>query len=246
MDFCKTKAITLKRRDYSNTSQIVTFYTSDYGKVQTLAKGSKRMGKKALGSIDLLCYSEVIFIKREGSGLHVLTDWEPVEDFPVFRKDLEKFYAGCYAVELVEELTEEEEKNEPLFFCVLDSLYGLSETRDPAVNLLALELQMLKHLGYLPSLEECVHCNGRLPQGSEAFYSLVRRGLLCKGCSEEEDYKRLSPGALQAGKFLVNSKASSLGRLRLSPYLCEELRGLSANYLSFALNRPIDMSRYLK
>lgn len=246
MNFCKTKAITLKRRDYSNTSQIATFYTLDYGKVQTLAKGSKRIGKKVLGSIDLLCYSELIFIKREGSGLHVLTEWELLEDFPAFRKNLEKFYAGCYVVELVGELTEEEEKNEPLFLCILDALCGLSGTKNPTVNLLALELQMLKHLGYLPSLEECVCCDGRLLRGSEAFYSPVHRGLLCKSCSGVDGYKRLSPGALQAAKFLVSSKAAGLGRLRLSPYLCGELRGLSADYLSFALNKPMDMWKYLR
>ena len=42
MDFCKTPAITLRRTDYKDSSQIITFYTRDFGKIQALAKGLKR------------------------------------------------------------------------------------------------------------------------------------------------------------------------------------------------------------
>lgn len=245
MGFCKTSAITLRRRDYSNTSQIATFYTRDYGKLRALAKGSKRTGKRALGSIDLLCYSEIIFIKRETTGLHILTDWDLLEGFPVFRKDIERFYSGCYVAELVEELTEEGERNEPLFSLILHTFYGLSQTRDIAVELLAFEFQALKLLGYLPEMERCANCQVKLLQGQEAFFSPNQKGLSCCSCAGEGD-RRLSPGALQAANFLANASPQGLGRLHLSPSTCGELRGLSAVCLSSALERPISMWKYIR
>ena len=41
MDFSKTDAITLRKTDYKNSSQIVIFYVRDYGKIQVLVKRSK-------------------------------------------------------------------------------------------------------------------------------------------------------------------------------------------------------------
>ena len=56
MGFSKTDAITLRRIDYKDSSQIVTFYTGDYGKIQTLAKGVKHSVKGISRGIDLLTY----------------------------------------------------------------------------------------------------------------------------------------------------------------------------------------------
>src|SRR3989338_7820243 len=156
MYFCKTQAVALKKGDYSNSSQIVAFYTRDYGKVRALAKGSKRIEKKSRGPVDLFSYMEIIFIQKESTGLHLLTEWESLRDFPAFRKDVERFYAACHVVQLACELTEEGDSNEPLFDLILETLQRLSLTRYTEVVLRAFELQALKLLGYLPQLEECV------------------------------------------------------------------------------------------
>lgn len=147
MEFCKTLAVTLKRVDYSNTSQIATFYTLNYGKLQALARGSKRMGKKAPGSIDLFSYNEIIFLKKEPGNLHLLTEWELLEDFQSFRKEIERFYSACYVVELLNKLSEEGETDKPLFHLLLDTLHSLSRDNNKDLSLLAFELQLLKHLG---------------------------------------------------------------------------------------------------
>jgi len=39
MSVFKTEAIALRRTDYSDSSQIITFYTRDFGKIHTIAKG---------------------------------------------------------------------------------------------------------------------------------------------------------------------------------------------------------------
>jgi len=64
MDFSKTHVITLRRNDYKDSSQIVTFYSRDYGKIQALAKGVKRSVKGISGGIDLLTYNHIVFIRK--------------------------------------------------------------------------------------------------------------------------------------------------------------------------------------
>ncbi|MFQ5861986.1 MAG: DNA repair protein RecO [Candidatus Brocadiales bacterium] len=244
MGYCKTQAITLRRRDYSNSSQIATFYTRTYGKIRALAKGSKRAGKKSPGSIDLLSYMEIVFVKKESMGLHPLTEWEPLRDFPTFRKDIERLYAACHVVGLVDELTEEGDKNEPLFDLILDTFCSLSQTKDADITLRAFELQMLKLLGYLPQLEECVNCGTGFGRDHRAAFSPVGNGLLCKRCVGGETHQSLSPGALRAAVFLASSSTTTRGRLHLPHEVSEELRVLSHGCITFALNRPVEMRKF--
>lgn len=242
MEFCKTLAVTLKRVDYSNTSQIATFYTLNYGKLQALARGSKRMGKKAPGSIDLFSYNEIIFLKKEPGSLHLLTEWELIEDFPALRKEIERFYSACYAVELLNKLSEEGETDKPLFHLLLDTLHSLSRDNNKDLSLLAFELQLLKHLGYLPGLGECTQCGKKFPRNSGAVFSPFQRGLICKTCSghsEGGDGLGLSPPALSTANFLAGCKLSALNRLHVPQKIREELKRLSTEYLSQIWGRPV-------
>ncbi|OHB90814.1 MAG: DNA repair protein RecO [Planctomycetes bacterium RIFCSPHIGHO2_12_FULL_52_36] len=246
MEFCKTLAVTLKRVDYSNTSQIATFYTLNYGKLQALARGSKRMGKKAPGSIDLFSYNEIIFLKKEPGSLHLLTEWELLEDFPAFRKEIERFYSACYAVDLLNKLIDEGETDKPLFHLLLDTLHSLSRDNNKDLSLLAFELQLLKHLGYLPGLGECTQCGKKFPRNSGAVLSPFQRGLVCKTCSGHSEVGarhavplQLSPSALSTANFLAGCKLSALNRLHVPQKVREELKRLSTEYLSQIWGRPV-------
>ncbi len=239
MEFRKTLALTLNRVNYSNTSQIATFYTIDYGKLQALARGSKRMGKKALGSIDLFSYNEIIFLKKDTSNLHLLTEWEVLEDFPAFRKEMERFYSACYVVELLDELSEEGEADKSLFYLLLNTLYGLSKNGNKDLHILAFEFQLLKHLGYLPELRECTQCRKKFPRNSGAVFSPFQRGLLCKDCASGGYGLSLSPTTVGAASFLASCKLSALNRLRVPREACEELKRLSTGYLSEIRGRPV-------
>lgn len=246
MNFCKTQAITLRRSDYSNSSQIVTFYTRAYGKIRTLAKGSKRAERKSRGAIDLFSYTEIIFVQRESTGLHLLAEWEPLRDFPAFRKDIERFYAACHVVELAYKLTEEGDRNEPLFDLILDTLYGLSLSKCTEVVLRAFELHALKLLGYLPQLEECVNCGTGFAGNPGAVFSPVGDGLLCKRCAGERTHQSLSPGALRAAAFLASSSTAACDRLRLPQRVSEELRSLSRGCIALVLNKPVEMRKFMR
>ncbi len=67
MDFSKTDAITLRKTDYKNSSQLVIFYVRDYGKIQVLVKGVKRSLKGLSGGIYLLTHNHIVSIRRSSS-----------------------------------------------------------------------------------------------------------------------------------------------------------------------------------
>lgn len=246
MDFCKTPAVTLRRTDYKDSSQIITFYTRDYGKIQTLAKGLKRSVKGISGGIDLLTYNNIVFIQRESSTLNILTEWVLRDGFHLLRKNSKKYYSALYILELVREFTEENDKNEHLFDLFINTLYEMVNRGDPAVNTIAFEVQMLALIGYLPEMNHCVRCKAKTNAKSFSSFSASEGGLLCFDCGGSIREKvKISGGAVATINFLVGKKIQDTGRLSIQSLIQVEIRKLLIYYLSFILNKRLKMWRYI-
>lgn len=247
MSLCKTLAITLKRSDYSNTSQIVSFYTRDCGRIQTLAKGSKRYKKKTTGMLDLLTYNEIIFIKKDGVKLYTLTEWELIDNFPGLRENLDKFYAASYLAELVVEFTEENDSNVELFELLLNTLLEISRSASASeitVYLLTFEMRLLKLAGYMPEMTRCVYCEAEIQFKNHVSFSAREGGVLCEKC-KNQDRITLLPGTITTARYLANCDFQSVARFRIQSSLYTDIRRMLKYYISFILNKELRMWRYI-
>ncbi|MGR3309720.1 MAG: DNA repair protein RecO [Candidatus Brocadiales bacterium] len=249
MALCKTLAITLKRNDYSDTSQIVSFYTLDYGRIQTFAKGSKRYKKKFTGVLDLLTYNEIVFIKKESAKLYTLTEWELIDNFAGLRENLDKFYSASYVVELVGEFTEENDINDELFKLLLNTLREISRSASVSeifVYLLAFEMRLLKLAGYMPEMSHCVNCEAEIQFKNYVSFSAREGGVLCERCQNQNQGRiRVLPGTVTTASYLANCDFQRVERFRIQPSLYADIRRMLKYYISFILNKELRMWRYI-
>jgi DNA repair protein RecO (recombination protein O) len=244
MSFCKTPAVTLKRSDYRDSSQIITFYTRDYGKIQTLAKGLKRSVKGVSGGIDLLTYNNIVFIHRERSSLNILTEWVLQDNFHSLREDLKKSHSAFYILELIREFTEENDKNEPLFDLFINTLSEIASRGDSTVSTLAFEIQMLALLGHLPEMKHCVTCKANLNSQRFAFFSALECGLFCSYCGKDiKERVKISGGTIATINYLASKTRKE--RLAIQQSLQIEIRNLLRYYISFLLSKELKMWKYL-
>ena len=244
MSFCKTPAVTLKRSDYSDSSQIITFYTRDYGKIQALAKGLKRPVKGVSGGIDLLTYNNIVFIHRERSNLNILTEWALQDNFHLLRENLKKSHSAFYLLELVKEFTEENDKNEPLFDLFINTLYEIANSGDSTISILAFEIQMLALLGYLPEMKHCITCKADLNSKRFAFFSAREGGLFCPHCGRDaKERVKISGGTMATINYLAGETRKE--RLAIQQSLQVEIRNLLRYYISFLLSKELKMWKYI-
>lgn len=247
MSVLKTEAIALGRTDYSNSSQIITFYTRDYGKIRTLAKGFKRSsGKYSSKAIDLLTYYQILFIRKEHTSLHLLTDAILRDNYPLFRSNLDKYYKASYIAELLNEFTEESDPSEQLFDICLNTLIGISLDEDTTIRLLAFELKMLRILGYLPELGYCVNCKNSIEQISKVHFDAKEGGVLCKACQGISKNGIVIPtGAVLIAGRLVNFTLQRLERIRIQSSICIEIEKMLRYYITFVLNKELNSWKYM-
>ena len=66
----KDTAICIRAIDYSETSQILTFFTRDTGKIGAIAKGSKRPKSSFGGPFEIFSYGKIVFAESNKDKLN--------------------------------------------------------------------------------------------------------------------------------------------------------------------------------
>ena len=180
MPYCKTEGIVLRLHDYGESSQIVTFFTRDYGRLHGIAKGAKRPHKGLPNALDLLNRAEIVFVRKPHGQLHLFTEWVVTENFLRLRQNLDSLYSASYAAELLSDLTEESEESARLYELLLDTLRALAGQEAPLTAVFLFEIRLLGLLGHMPEVKKCVVCGRDLP--ARARFSPRDGGALCSAC----------------------------------------------------------------
>jgi DNA repair protein RecO (recombination protein O) len=249
MPVIRTEAITLGRTDYRNSSQIITFFTRNYGKVRTLAKGFKRSSSRhSSRAVDLLTYYQILFIKKEHDSLHILTEAILQNNYPTLRNDLDKYFKASYMAELVNEFAEENDPSEQLFDVFLNTLGGISKDTDATIWLLAFEIKMLKILGYLPEWGCCVNCKNSIQQQlSGVLFHAGEGGVLCRRCQIKIKGGIIVPtGAILIAGRLADMNLQRLERVKIHPSICIEIEKMLRYHIAFILNKGLNSWKYIK
>jgi len=200
-------AICLRATDYSETSQVVHFFTRGAGVVHLMAKGTKRPKSKSGGLIDLLCEGVLVFTSRTSEHLGTLVEFTQTVAHVALRKDAARLNAALYMIELIDELLALADPHPPVFDLLHSGLRRLGRADAPVAAVLAyFQWRLLRNVGLLGEMRSCVSC-GRAVAGASAkmraarnvYFSSIQGGLLCGGCESAATEKFLMDGATFGG-----------------------------------------------
>jgi DNA repair protein RecO (recombination protein O) len=182
----KDTAVCIRVVDYSETSQIVTFFTRANGKVGTIAKGSKRPKSAFDGPIEMFSYGEIVFSDPAKEKLATLTEFQQ-HGFTDLASNLFAFNCCLFAAELLNKLTHENDPHPELFDSFLQFLHDVSEHRDILPLLILFQLTLLREIGLTPILNACANCKTSIEHRAssieqQVYFSSSANGLICRDC----------------------------------------------------------------
>lgn len=184
MSLARDRAIVLRLNDFSETSQVVTLFAREVGKVKMIAKGARRRTKAGAGAfdggLDLLDAGEAVFRHAPEKDLSLLTQWQLQDGHLPLRADLRAMHLGLYAAELLDALVEEHDPHPATFDRLQRLLAHLPEAAEE--SFLAFELDLLRETGNAPELERCARCGDRPGADERVFFSPAAGGLVCQIC----------------------------------------------------------------
>ena len=114
-EIIKTEAVILSKMNYGDTSNILSVYTKDYGKLSVIIKGAKSSKSKSGLIADPPNLVQIVIYKKDTRDLQVLSSIDLISYFPKTKEDIERLKYSFAIIELVKKLTPENETNLRLF-----------------------------------------------------------------------------------------------------------------------------------
>ena len=240
----KTPAVVLRQRRLGDTDKIITLYTANYGKLDAVAKGVRRVTSRLAGHVEPLNHGS--YLLAHGRNLDIITQAQTIETFEPLRDDLGRLSHALYAAELVDRWTEERSENVALYQLLLDTLRRLSQRDDQDLVLRFFEMALLVQLGYRPELRQCVVC-GRPLEAVANAWAPGAGGVVCPRCQPgQEALRPLSVNALKLLRLLQSGRFGELTRLRIVPELAAELERHLRDAIHYALEREVRSAVFLE
>ena len=247
MSIEKTDAIVIRQADFSESSRVVTFFSRDWGRISTVAKGAKRLKGPFDAALDLLAVCRIVFLRKSSSSLDILTEAQLVSRFRPNERSLASLYGWYYVAELLAGLTEEYDPHPLLYEEAVKTLDILAHQGDPLLSVLRFELVILREIGQLPAFDYCVGCGAPLTQSGPFAYWVSQGGLICPSCQKEGlDKHRIQAGTVSLLKHLSSESDPLSERLAVSASQMQEMRHVATAAVSHVLGRRPKMLRYLQ
>ena len=242
-------AICIRAIDFSETSQIVTLFTRANGKIQAIAKGSKRAKSTFDGAIEVFSFGKIMFAESKKEKLATLTEFEQQQAFTPVGDNIFALNCCLLGTELLSNLTNDYDPHPGLFDSFLEFLQNSNEQqakgtehRDTLALLILFQLALLKEAGLQPILNYCVNCKTKheiRDARYEVYFSSSANGLVCRDCEASfPDKIRLSENTarcLTNLKILAESNDKTLS----------EIEKTLLHHFTETIGRPPKMAKHI-
>ncbi len=203
-----TTGIILKRRDYQENDRLFCLYTKDFGKIEVVAKGTKKITSKLKGYLEPFYLVKLMIAK--GKVFDKLANCNTIKSYDNLRNDpsLLGFALINYLAEGTDGLISGQTLQTDKFNLLLETLDILekeiiNDVAEKKERLLFIAnlyfLKLLALLGYQPEIQRCVNCHKGILLPKNIF-DFSRGGLVCEDCKKIcliEDYIRVSDGVIK-------------------------------------------------
>ena len=218
-----TPAFVLRTRPYGESDRIVTLMTEQHGKLSGIAKGAKNSRRRFGGTLEPFVRILAVFQQRSQSDLVFLLRCELLGVWRTFTRDLDRFAAGSYVLELTDRMVLGREPGREVYQLVYEALALLDGGAATEPVLRAFELHLLAATGYAPGLDRCRACGVAAGETGVLYLTVERGGFVCRSC--------VRPG--EVVRPIAGPTVRELARLAASP-LADAASGADAKGLGEA------------
>lgn len=233
-----TIAIILGRRDFREADLRVTLLSRDFGKIEAVAIGAKKIQSKLAGQLEPL--REVKVMIARGRDIDKIGQVMTMNNFGIQDiREPELVWQAQKAADLISHLVAAGQKENKLYdlfkkFLILN--FQPSFNKNLSYFFI---FQLLTQGGYGPEMGVCLNCRQIIMPGKNQF-DFLAGGLICGDCSgrrpnQKEDSRPISNEAIKIWRYALRHDLSQSQSLRIPVKLSQELKSLVKNFLAYQI-----------
>ena len=238
MKTVKTKGIIIAEKIMSDFDKMLTILTPNMGKIECVAKGSRRPKSLLMAGTQFLCFGDYMLYK--GGENYSMNSCETIELFYNIRTDLDKLKYAVYITKIINDVTTENQNNYKILQLYLNTLYVISNTdKDLEFVTSIFRLRLLSIIGYRPEIEECKTCKEK---ENLTKFSIRDNGFKCTACGKQDKGAiDMSDTTKDAIRYIILSDAKKIYSFQVPKESIEELKIISKLYLTEKLEKEYKM-----
>lgn len=179
MPLKQSEAVVLRTYPMREADLLVTLFTRNEGKLRGVARSAKKSKKRFGGALEPLTWVRVYYEDREGQELARIDSCEVLQSPLAAPINVARLTALEHVAEVLDELLPDREANDAVFRLAV-SVLGRLQAEAIWMPVTYFDLWMVRLVGYLPTLNECVRCGATL-NGDRAWFHPLGDGLMCVG-----------------------------------------------------------------
>lgn len=233
MKTVKTKGIIISEHNVGDFDKMLTILTPNLGKIECLAKGSRKPKSLLLAGTQILCFGEYMLYK--GSENYSMNSCEIIEMFYNIRIDLDKLKYAAYITKIINDVTTENQNNYRILQLYLNTLYVISETdKNLELTTSIFRLRLMSIIGFRPQIQECCRCKDIKIE----YFSIKDSGFKCKACGKQDSGAiEITETTKDAIRYIILAEAKKVFSFTVPEGTGKELEIISKLYLTENLEK---------
>lgn len=250
-----TVGIVLRRNDYMENDRLFIIYTKDYGKIEVVAKGTKRILSKLNPHLEPITHLKMMVAK--GRGFDKLANAVTIDAFDdlKFSGNLHLNTLIGYAMEATDKMTYPLYRDQQVYDNLLawlqfmegekahtltnDQLYYYSN---------AYVLRLLSSLGFKPELKRCIECSKGL-LFPKLTYDFIKGGVICEKCKQISlisEFYDISDSVIKILDITLNESYATLANYNFTSADLKDFNNIVYKLALYQLHKPLQSLSMLK
>ena len=230
----RTEGLFLKKKERGEADQLFSVYTKDYGKIDILGRGIRKIKSKLRAGADIFYLSNIEFI--QGKAYKTLTNALLIDKFSGIRKNPLKLKISNKISDAIESLIPNQEKDRKIWDLLLKTFNNLNvvdiKKINPKLFFYYFLGKFLTFLGYQPELHNCASCHKKLLPGP-LFFSVREGGIICSQCFQgRKEGEEILLETIKILRFIIEKDWPTVSRLKFDIKYLKDLGVILDSYLA--------------
>ncbi|MCP4680873.1 MAG: DNA repair protein RecO [Desulfobacterales bacterium] len=240
-------SIIMRVKKFGESDLLVTFFTSDGGRLKGVAKGAGKSRQRFANCLDLFCLANLEYELKGKGDLHFLHSGKLINAFPGLRSDFTSLSLASYMIELTEILFPVGVAGQRMFDLLKDSFLALNKGGRSDILRIYFEVNAMGLGGYGFNFSRCCDCGRPYAGQGRAVFKARKGGIACMKCAREAALSPgLSPDSVNAARFIQANPWTKVEAIQFSEQAIHEIRSVLRLHIEYRLGRKMKSAEYLE
>jgi DNA repair protein RecO (recombination protein O) len=240
MRYINTYGIILKKTNFGDYDQYITFFSPDFGKTEAVAKGARKINSQFMGHLEPLTICSMQIYKTPRS--LTITQCQAEQQFKNLHTSYELSLISMLFLEIIQKTIHSGEHGRDIFELLRETLTSLNKGEKKFIQIEGFKIKLLKILGIMPETSKCFQCETKWHEVKKIYRD--QSHFYCDKCAQKNTTP-VSIGIIKLINYFLLSKMSEINKIKLLEKEKIELKSITTSLFTPYLDNELKTDKIL-